>query len=472
MRKLGLFILLGSLVLSIGSGLVNLDDLFNYANQEVPDYITLDNTDGNPIDDRMATLGRVLFYDTKLSLDEKTSCASCHQQSAAFGDLNQVSVGSFGLTGRHSMRLVNARFSAEPRFFWDERAATLEAQTTMPIQDHIEMGYSGEFGDPTIDALLEKLESIDYYNTLFEFAFGDITVTEERMQIALAQFVRSIQSFDSKYDEGRAQVQNEIMPFPNFTASENNGKRLFMGPIEFGSEGNRIGGGIACATCHTPPEFSINPNSRSNGVFLASNGFEVDEGVTRSPTLRDIFNAEGELNGPLMHNGLFFDMRSVLEHYNDIVESTGIPNPFIDPRLRNGADIQKLNMTEQEFEDVINFMKALSGSDVYTNEKWSNPFDENGNIDVFFESTNTIEVSNLELNIYPNPTTEIINISNLDKLENITIYNTKGQSMQSISINGASILEIDVTNYKSGPYILVGKGAGEQQMTVSQFIKM
>ena len=104
------------------------------------------------------------------------------------------------------MRLVNARFSEEDNFFWDERARSLEEQTTQPIQDHIEMGFSGTNGQPNLDSLIRKMQNIDYYQSLFTLAFNDNTITEERMQQALAQFVRSIQSFDSKYDTGRAQV--------------------------------------------------------------------------------------------------------------------------------------------------------------------------------------------------------------------------------------------------------------------------
>ena len=96
------------------------------------------------------------------------------------------------------MRLINVQFSDEVKFFWDERAETLEAQTTMPIKDHGEMGFSGENGDLSFEDLLEKLNGIGYYNELFTFAFGNSNITEDRIQQALSQFVRSIQSFDTK----------------------------------------------------------------------------------------------------------------------------------------------------------------------------------------------------------------------------------------------------------------------------------
>ena len=109
-------------------------------------YIDDDNSGGNAITNSSVLLGRVLFYDKNLSVDNTISCASCHQQVNGFGDDARLSQGVDGMTGRHSMRLINARFGNERRFFWDERANSLEQQTTMPIQDHIEMGFSGQGG--------------------------------------------------------------------------------------------------------------------------------------------------------------------------------------------------------------------------------------------------------------------------------------------------------------------------------------
>ena len=121
--------------LAIIAGTIDLDNLFNYESQTVPNYITKDNTAGNTISDEAATLGRVLFYDKQLSLNNTIACGSCHMQEFAFGDTAQLSVGFVGgLTDRHAMRLVNPRFADEVHFFWDERANTLEDQTTQPIQ--------------------------------------------------------------------------------------------------------------------------------------------------------------------------------------------------------------------------------------------------------------------------------------------------------------------------------------------------
>lgn len=213
---------------SIFQGKIDTGNLENYANQFIPDYIKKDNSGSNLITDKGATLGRVLFYDKNLSITNKLSCASCHQQIFAFSDTAVASQGVNGLTGRHSMRLVNARFGEETKFFWDERAASLEQQTTRPIQDHNEMGFSGQNGDSSINDLITKLSKIGYYKELFSFVYGSPEITENKMQLALAQFIRSIQSFDSKYDAGRSLVDNDTVSFPNFTNQENTGKNLFM----------------------------------------------------------------------------------------------------------------------------------------------------------------------------------------------------------------------------------------------------
>ena len=222
-------------------------NLLNYANQAKPAYILKDNSRNNPITNSKATLGRVLFYDKNLSTNNTISCGSCHKQNLAFSDIAPVSDGvEGGKTVRHSMRLINSRFARETKFFWNERALTLELQTTMPIQDHLEMGFSGLSGRGNMISLLAKLSKINYYKELFRFVYGDTTVTEARMQESLAQFVRSIQSFDSKYDAGRTLVRNENDAFPNFTAVENTGKNLYMTPPVFNAAGLRVTGGAGC----------------------------------------------------------------------------------------------------------------------------------------------------------------------------------------------------------------------------------
>jgi cytochrome c peroxidase len=351
---------------------VDLNNLANYANQTVPAYITKNNSALNPISNKGATLGRVLFYDKKLSSNNTISCSSCHKQAVAFGDDSVASTGVNGTTGRHSMRLINTRFATESKFFWDERAASLEVQTTMPIKDHGEMGFSGTNGDLPFSGLITKLSAIDYYRELFDFAYGSSEITENKIQIALAQFIRSIQSFDSKYDAGRVLATNEGQPFSNFTPQENQGKNLFLAAPTFNANGSRIGGGLGCAGCHRAPEFDISPGSLNNGIIGTIGGAGIDIGNTRAPSLRDLVKVDGTPNGPMMHTGEITTLQAAIGHYGTITITPG--NTNLDPRLRRNGFGQQLNLTATEVNAVIAFLRTLSGTDVYTNTKWSNPF--------------------------------------------------------------------------------------------------
>jgi len=349
------------------------DNLVNYAGQPVPGYITKDNSRATPVNNARATLGRVLFYDKALSIDNSISCASCHKQQFAFSDTALISKGVLGgITARHSMRLINTRFAVESKFFWNERAASLEAQTTMPVQDHAEMGFSGQSGRPGIADLVTKLKGINYYQELFTSVYGDVNITETRLQECLAGFVRSIQSFDSKYDAGRAQAPNDGAPFANFTAQENQGKMLWITPPQFDATGNRIGGGLGCNACHNAPEFDIDPNTRNNGIIGTVNSNVLDPDNTRAPSLRDLLRTNGSPNGPMMHTGVIKDLQAAIGHYGAINLAPG--NNNLDPRLRPNGFGQRLNLTAPEVNAVMAFLGTLSGTNVYADTKWANPF--------------------------------------------------------------------------------------------------
>ena len=351
---------------------VDLNNLANYANQNVPSYITKDNSGLNAISDKGATLGRVLFYDKKMSANNTISCSSCHKQEVAFSDNVVASTGVNGTTGRHSMRLINTRFATESKFFWDERALSLEIQTTMPIKDHGEMGFSGTGGDLSFNDLIIKLSAVDYYKELFKFVYGSEEITETKIQFALAQFIRSIQSFDSKYDIGRASAPNDGVNFANFTAQENQGKNLFLTPPTFNASGVRTGGGIGCAGCHRAPEFDIDPNTGNNGIIGTISGVGIDITNTRAPSLRDLVKVDGTTNGQMMHTGVITTLQAAIGHYGTINIAPG--NTNLDPRLTPGGFGQQLNLNATEVNAVIAFLRTLSGTDVYTNTKWSNPF--------------------------------------------------------------------------------------------------
>ncbi|MCU1483157.1 MAG: cytochrome-c peroxidase, partial [Subtercola sp.] len=350
---------------------INLNNLENYAGQTVPGYITKDNSGSNPVTNAGATLGRVLFYDKALSANNTIACGSCHKQAMAFGDDAIQSLGVNGVTTRHSMRLVNDRFAQEIAFFWDKRATTLENQTTQPIQNHNEMGFSGLNGDKDINFLIAKLQGIGYYKELFKFVYGDSVVTQTRMQTAIAQFIRSIQSFDSKFDDGMGVAKNVNTDFANFTAQENLGKQLFLTPPA--PPGAPAGGGFGCQGCHRAPEFDIDPNSHNNGVItVAGSTTAIDIINTNPPSLRNVLNPLGLSNGLFMHDGSISTLGAVIDHYAHIVIDPA--NTNLDAKLAPGGKGQVLTVSQAQKDAVVAFLATLSGKDVYTNKKWASPF--------------------------------------------------------------------------------------------------
>jgi cytochrome c peroxidase len=462
-KKIPVLITILGLGFILISGTIDLDNFFDYAGQSYPNYINKDNTPTtNQVDNKIATLGRVLFYDKNLSSNNTIACASCHQQAFAFGDPATTSTGlNGGQTGRHSMRLINSRFSDEGKFFWDERATSLEDQTTKPIQDHVEMGFSGTNGDPNFDDLIVKLSAIDYYQTLFDFAYGDTTINEDRIQKALAQFIRSIQSFDAKFDIGRGMVANNGQDFPNFTAQENQGKQLFLNPPNIG--------GAGCAGCHRPPEFDIDPNSLNNGIIsVAGSTTDTDITNTRAPSLRDMVHPNGNLNGPLMHDGSLATLLEVVNHYNAIPNNPA--NTNLDNRLRMGPNTQTLNLTDDEKNALVAFLGTLTGVDVYTNEIWSDPFDASGNItlvgsvlateEVLFENT---------IRVYPNPVETYLNIEIETGDYQAFIYDLNGKKYTQKEMTGNE--QWTIGDLSKGIYLLQIVDQNSKKRYQKKFIK-
>lgn len=341
---------------------------FNYANSSLPNYLNtppVNNQNNTPannaITDAGATLGRVLFYDKNMSANNTIACASCHLQANGFSDPEKFSKGfAGGLTGRNSMGIINARYYPNGRFFWDERAATLEEQTLMPIQDHVEMGM-------TLDTLILKLKAISYYPNLFKNAFGDDAITSDRVSKALAQFVRSIVSTNSKYDVGRANFpantpQNQLPDFPNFTTQENRGKTIFF-----------TNGG--CAPCHGTETFTAR-QAENNGLVLTSvdegvggaNGNAGDIGKFKVPSLRNV-----ELTAPYMHAGQLATLEEVVEHYNSGVQA----HPNLSPPLRVGGpngQPRRLNLSNADKAALVAFLKTLTDNSIAAEVKYSSPF--------------------------------------------------------------------------------------------------
>ena len=344
---------------------IDVNRLDNYANPVLPAYYdatvaALDNSpNNNPINDRVATLGRVLFYDKRLSVNDTTACASCHQQANGFDDPNRFSTGFSGtaFTSAHAMRLGNIRYYRPGTMFWDKRAASLELQVSQPIIHPVEMGFDATHGG--INALLTKLAASTYYPDLFTLAFGNSAITEARIQQALAQFTRAMISAASRWDTAYAQVFNAAAPnrnlnvaLPGFSASEELGHQLFMtGPGQ---------GGAGCAACHQPPTFGLAANSLSNG--LDAN----ETKIFKSPALKNV-----GLSRAFMHDGRFSTLEQVIEHYN-----SGIQNgPALDNRLKTpGGAPLRLNLTQNEKAALVAFLLTLNDNNLTTDAKFSNPF--------------------------------------------------------------------------------------------------
>ena len=144
-----------------------------------------------------------------------------------------------------------------------------------------------------------------------------------------------------------------------------------MTPPVFDANSIRTSGGLGCNACHRAPEFDIAPNSKNNGVIASISGASVDISVTRSPSLRDVVNANGVTNGPLMHSGGIKNLGTVIAHY-----AAGIVNNAnLDGKLKpNGRNVQQLNLQAGESAAIIAFMKTLTGKNVYTDKKWASPF--------------------------------------------------------------------------------------------------
>ena len=283
-------------------------------------------------------LGRKLFYDTKLSRDNSISCASCHQQFAAFSHLDhRLSHGIDGLFGtRNAPGLYNLNW--QNSFMWDGGVNHIEVQPTAPLTNPVEM-------DETIDNVVLKLQNDPDYREMFKSAFGTTTVTSQLMLKAMAQFMGMLVSYNSRYDQytrGKATL----------TTPETNGLALFQSN---------------CASCHTPPLFS-NYQFANNGLDTAFadggrgiiTGAPSDMGTFRVPSLRNV-----ALSPPYMHDGRFETLQEVLNHYVSGVKNSAT----LHPSLAGG-----IALTAQEQNDIIAFLKTLSDYTFINDKRFNDPF--------------------------------------------------------------------------------------------------
>jgi len=287
---------------------------------------------GNPTTE-IIELGRLLFFDKRLSADNTISCATCHDPKRGFTDNQPVSTGIKGQKGnRNAPTVINRIFGTIQ--FWDGRAASLEDQAKGPLTNPVEMGMTDH------NAVVSKLKKIKFYAEQSRKIFGrEINIDD--VASAIASFERTVVSDDSKFDlfvGGDAKALN---------ASEKNGLDLFSGKGR-------------CAVCHSGPRFSdedfhnigvgMNGKNPDLGRFNVTHKDE-DKGAFKTPALRDISST-----APYMHDGSLKTLKDVIEFY----DTGGIPNPNLHPI------IEKLELSKKEKADLESFLKALDG------KRWRN----------------------------------------------------------------------------------------------------
>ncbi|MBI3233050.1 MAG: cytochrome-c peroxidase, partial [Bacteroidetes bacterium] len=304
---------------------------YDYANfSGTPEHLR----DFGSVTNEGATLGRVLFYDKQLSYNNQVACASCHLQNKGFSDEVAFSKGFSGqLTTRNAMTIANLGLSST--FFWDCRSNSLEEMVLLPIQNHIEMGFEN------LSVLEAKLNTIQYYKKLFNKVFGKTRIDRNDIASALAQYVRSIKTVNSKFDQGFA------TSFANFTAEEQNGMKLFNSER------------LNCNSCHLNTSFQSSYNGPAGNGF-ANNGLDMvygdkgveqgrmtisnGEGFFKVPNLRNI-----ELTAPYMHDGRFKNLEEVVEHYNSgINQNKDLDHNLID---QSTGKAKRMNLTASEKSD-------------------------------------------------------------------------------------------------------------------------
>jgi cytochrome c peroxidase len=288
--------------------------------------------DDNPMTVEKIELGKLLYFDKRLSADGTISCATCHDPQMAWAEDTPTSTGIGGQVGdKNSPTVINAAYA--PVQFWDGRASSLEEQALGPIENPIEMGHDLKELVPQ----LNKIEDIPGYRQRFQEVFNS-EVTSEGMAKAIAAFERTILSGNSPYDQYQAGDESAM------TEAQQRGMRTFED--------------IGCSSCHASPLFS-NYKFYNAGIGMdkdppdegrmAVTGDERDLGKFRVPSLREVANT-----APYFHDGSV----ATLEEAVALMTRGGIDNPNLSPLLRG---IGTREVSDQEIADVVEFLKALSG---------------------------------------------------------------------------------------------------------------
>lgn len=323
-----------------------------------PFFPPMDIPADNPLTVEGVTLGRYLFWEKKLSGNNTQSCGSCHLPQNGFSDPNQFSTGITGAMGnRQAMALVNLGWAYN--YFWDGRAETLEDQVQQPVQNPIEMNESWD------NAIIE-LQNDPLYPPLFEDAFGTNEITRERAAKAMASFLRTMISADSKFDRERIGEYT-------FTPLEDAGFNLFITEGGMNANTGQPWGGADCFHCHghggmQMGDYLMHNNGLDQHFFndpglAAITGNPLDSGRFKTPSLRNI-----ELTAPYMHDGRFTDLHGVFLHYN----AGGVISTTIDPFMEGAGG--GLYLDELDELALIAFLKTLTDTSFVNNPAFSDPF--------------------------------------------------------------------------------------------------
>ena len=299
----------------------------------------------NPLTTEGIALGRKLFYENALSDDLSVNCGSCHKQANAFADPSPFSEGTNGSLGtRNAMSLVNLAWG--DRMFWDGRVQGLEAQAHDPVTNPVEMNNTWPVVESRLNAAAE-------YRPLFMAAFGTETADSVLVTNAIAQFVRSITSFDSPFDRFWYGGDSTAM-------SEEARNGLF----HFTSQGK-------CAGCHSLGLFTDNA-FRNNGLdvspadpgYSETTGLPEDFAKFKVPTLRNI-----AVTAPYMHDARFSTLEEVLGHYNGGVHMN---SPNVD-LLMDFWGMNPSPFSPDEIHDITAFLNALTDQSLLTNPTLAEP---------------------------------------------------------------------------------------------------
>lgn len=329
--------------------------ILEYGNMPAPQIAS-----DNPLTREGVKLGRMLFYEKMLSSDGSQSCGSCHKQENAFSDIRQFSLGVKGLPGhRQAMAIFNMAWNSN-NFFWDGRATLLRDQALMPIEDTLEM-------NETLPNVVKKLQASTLYPPQFKRAFGTEIITAKLMSLAMEQFMNTIVSHNSRFDQFDAGTGS-------FTSLEQRGRYLFF--TEY-NPNFPSASGADCVHCHGSGHKGVNyENDRYMNNGLDTDASITDKGrelVTNNPTDRGKFKVPSlrnvELTPPYMHDGRFNTLEEVIEHYNLVKPSSNLDAAFAQ-QLPNGG----LNLSEIDKAALLAFLKTLTDTDLTNNPAYSDPF--------------------------------------------------------------------------------------------------